>query len=111
YAFAQSYLKEQEADDDEIPLIRPEAGGVEGAAPVLREFSRKDDESAFIVKCLQRWQQQGRAWRDIAIVYRSYSTGVRLAKALETAGIPYLLTHDKAAKESYDPAMDRVSLL
>lgn len=111
YAFAQSYLTEQDADEDQIPLIRPEAGGVDGPAPVLREFDDKEAEAAFIVKCLQHWHQQGRSWRDIAIVYRSYGTGVRLAKVLGQVGIPYLLTHDKAAKEKYDPAMDRVSLL
>ena len=34
-----------------------------------------------------------------------------MARALDQAGIPYLLTHDKAAKAQYDPLKQRVSLL
>jgi superfamily I DNA/RNA helicase len=111
YAFAQAYVQEHDADEDQIPLIKPEAGGGDGAPPVLREFNSTDQESRFIVKCLAHWHANGRSWRDIALVYRSYGTGVRLAKALESASIPFLLTHDKASKASYDPSQDRVSLL
>lgn len=44
-------------------------------------------------------------------MYRSAWIGSRIAKALDNAGIPYLLTHDKATKAQYDPLKQRVSLL
>ena len=47
----------------------------------------------------------------MAIVYRSTATGVRLARALDKAGIPYLLAGDQTAKASYDPRQERVTLL
>jgi hypothetical protein len=110
FNFVQSYVQEHDADDDSIPLIKPEAGGKDGALPELREFHSKEDESAFIVKCLQRWHQGGRAWNDVALVYRHLATGKRLARVLDDAGIPYLLTHDRAGKASFDSSLDRVSL-
>lgn len=111
YAFAQSYMQEYEADEDSIPLIRPEAGGKVGQPPVLRRCADPQAENEFIIKCLRKWQTLGRAWRDIAIVFRSGKTGARLARALDSANIPFLLAHDKTTKSDYDPEVNRVSLL
>lgn len=111
YRFAQHAMKSQDTDEDGLPIIQPEAAGIEGLPPVLRSFSDKQQESEFIVRCLQKWHDAGKPWRDIGVVYRSKSTGMRLAKALEGAGIPYLLTHDKASKASYSIEADRINLL
>lgn len=111
YRFAHNSIQAHEADDDGLPIIQPEAAGVDGLPPVLRSFSNKQQESEFIIRCLQKWHVAGKSWRDIGVVYRSQSTGIRLAKALESAGIPYLLTHDKASKASYSIEEDRINLL
>lgn len=112
YDFAAQYLKEHEGDEDEIPLVRPEPGGVEGQPPVLRQFATTNEEDEFILRCLKKWHdEQHRRWRDIAVVFRAKGTGARLARGLEKAGIPYLLAGDQAAKASYDPRQDRVTLL
>ena len=44
YEFAQHYLQEHASDEDHLPLIIPESGGVNGALPIVREFSNPDDE-------------------------------------------------------------------
>ncbi|MEE2730753.1 MAG: 3'-5' exonuclease [Pseudomonadota bacterium] len=111
YEFAQHYLQEHASDEDHLPLIKPESGGVNGALPIVREFSNPDDEARFIARCITKWHQDGCELRDIAVVYRSAWIGARVAHALDHAGIPYLLTHDKAAKAQYDPLKPRVSLL
>lgn len=111
YAFAQHYLQEHDSDEDHLPLIKPESGGVDGALPIVREFSNPTDETQFIARCIAKWNKDGCELREIAVVYRSARIGARVAKALDQAGIPYLLTHDKAAKAQYDPLKQRVSLL
>ncbi|MGC1507354.1 DEAD/DEAH box helicase [Ketobacter sp.] len=111
YEFAQQYLQEQESDEDHLPLIKPESGGVNGSDPIVREFDTAEEEANFIARCIEKWNNAGCELRDIAIVYRTAKIGVRLAKTLEQAKIPYLLTHDKASKAKYDPLKQRVSLL
>ncbi|NPU93296.1 MAG: hypothetical protein HPY82_15405 [Gammaproteobacteria bacterium] len=95
------YMQAHDTDEDGLPIIQPEAAGTQGLPPVLRRFSNKQQENEFIIRCLQKWNAAGKSWRDIGVVYRSKSTGLRLAKALGSAGIPYLLTHDKASKANY----------
>ncbi len=109
--FAQHYLQEHASDEDHLPLIKPESGGVNGALPIVREFDSPADEAQFIARCIAKWNSDGCELRDIAVVYRSAWIGARVAKALDQAGIPYLLTHDKAAKAQYDPLKQQVSLL
>lgn len=111
YEFAQHYLQENASDEDHLPLIKPESGGANGPLPIVREFSNPTDEARFISRCIAKWNKDGCELRDIAVVYRSAWIGARVAKALDQAGIPYLLTHDKAAKAQYDPLKQRVSLL
>ncbi|MDY6920032.1 MAG: 3'-5' exonuclease [Pseudomonadota bacterium] len=111
YDFAQQYLQEQDTDDDHLPLIKPESGGINGANPIVREFKTAEDEAGFIARCIQKWHKAGANLQDIAIVYRTTKVGTRIAKALGQAGIPYLLTHDRASKAQYDPLAERVSLL
>ena len=71
YEFAQHYLQEHASDEDHLPLIKPESGGVNGALPIVREFSNPDDEARFIARCISKWHQDGCELRDIAVVYRS----------------------------------------
>lgn len=111
YRFAHSYMRAHDTDEDGLPIIQPEAAGTQGLPPVLRRFSNKQQENEFIIRCLQKWNAAGKSWRDIGVVYRSKSTGLRLAKALGSAGIPYLLTHDKASKAKYSIEEDRINLL
>src|SRR5690606_25228570 len=106
FNFVQAWLQEKDADEDGIPLIKPEAGGNDGSVPELREFHSPQEESAFVVRCLQHWRASGRAWGEIALVYRHLATGARLARALDKADIPYLLTHDRVGKAQFDPDQD-----
>lgn len=111
YRFAYNYMRALDTDEDGLPIVQPEAAGTEGLPPVLRSFSNTLHEAEFIIRCLRKWHSDGKSWRDIGVVYRSKSTGRRLAKALGSAGIPYLLTHDKAAKANYSIEEDRINLL
>ena len=111
YNFAHCYLQQQPNQEEQIPLIKPESGGLDGPLPIVREFDSADDEAEFIVRCIEKWNKQGCELRNVAVVFRSQYVGARLAQALEEASIPYLLSHDKASKSKYDPQVDRISLL
>ena len=75
YEFAQHYLQEHNSDEDHLPLIKPESGGVNGDLPIVREFDDPANEALFIARCIQKWNKDGCELRDIAVVYRSVWIG------------------------------------
>lgn len=88
YAFASEVISPQEADEDGVPLIRPESADRHGPQPELVERPRFNDEIAFIVRRFQELHGEGRAWADMAVVYRSEFMGEEAQRQLKQAGIP-----------------------
>ena len=111
YRFAAHYLKPQNADDDHIPLIAPEAAGNRGPDPEIRRVGNFTEELDYTVSCLQRWHEDKIAWADMAVLYLSHYQGDKLHRAVENAGIPCLQLKDKKSKSAYNPAEDRVPLI
>lgn len=89
YAFAQHVLSPEAADDDGVPLIRPESAERHGAKPVLLELPRFNDEVREIVGRFRKLAEGGRKWRDMAIVYRADFMGEAACQQLKGAGIPF----------------------
>ena len=108
YEFAKEYLSH---GDDEIPLVKPEASGRNGDAPVLEKCETLDQEVAFALHCLQVWQSKGIAWHDIAILYPGGMAGTGMAKALKQAGIAFFWLATSSNKKQYRPEENRVSLM
>ena len=111
YRFAAHYLKPQNADDDHIPLIAPEAAGNRGPDPEIRRVGNFTEELDYTVSCLQRWHEDKIAWADMAVLYFSHYQGDKLHRAVENAGIPCLQLKDKESKSAYNPAEDQVPLI
>ena len=111
YRFAAHYLKPQNADDDHIPLIAPEAAGNRGPAPEVRRAGNFTQELDYAVRCIQRWHEDKVAWADMAVLYDKHYRGDKLRQALKRIGIPCLQLANKENKSAYDPAQDRVSLM
>jgi len=111
YDFAQDYIRPQDTDDDHIPLIEPQSGGVTGIAPVFRMKESVDEEIAFVVKCIESWITNGRGLRDIAVIYLKHEYGKGLSQILEQKGLDFLWMSSRKSKKEYDPKKNRITLI
>ena len=111
YDFARAYIDPQSADDDHIPLIEPEAAGINGPVPEMRLFAGLFEEIRFVIKCIYTWHQKGVPWSDIALLTTAKYQGIQAAEQFERLNIPFTLLEDKASKGSYNPNRDQVTIL
>lgn len=111
YDFASAFLQPSEADEDHIPLIRPEAAGTAGPRPAFRHHQSLPDEVRYAVQCIRKWHTGGTPLNEIAVLYFQKEHGGKMRDALRDAGIPSLWmgSHDK--KASYDPRKPEVAIL
>jgi DNA helicase-2/ATP-dependent DNA helicase PcrA len=70
---------------------RPALRSIPGPGPDARVVDAFDEarEERELVSQLQRWQRDGLAWNDMAVLYRYNAASARLEAALAHAGIPY----------------------
>ncbi|MBI3096533.1 MAG: NERD domain-containing protein [Rhodocyclales bacterium] len=102
---AQGILKAQDADDDGVPLIRPQSAGRAGPPPQVVRLPTLKDEAGFIVQCLKDAHRNGTPWRDMAVIYRHYNpVGKTVLATLRSFGVP--VTYFKDA--TFAPAEDAV---
>ncbi|GAB4182903.1 MAG: nuclease-related domain-containing DEAD/DEAH box helicase [Terrimicrobiaceae bacterium] len=111
YDFASAFLTPEDADDDHIPLIRPEAAGLSGPAPAYRHWHSLDDEVAFAVDCARKWHAHGTPLSEIAILACSHPHGTLAAEELAKAGIPALWMDHRDRKKAYDPRKNCIAIL
>ncbi|MCG8053665.1 MAG: ATP-binding domain-containing protein, partial [Candidatus Thiodiazotropha endolucinida] len=112
YGFACRYLSPSEKDDDYVPLIAPEGAGRHGPKPVLKTFDSFDQEAAYIAHLLGRLhKEQGIAWSDMSVVYRSNWMGEKLKTALERAEVPVHYLGTAKAKKQLRLAADSIKLM
>lgn len=111
YDFAANFLEPKSADDDHIPLIRPEAAGCSGPHPAFRRQPSLEAELTYATHCVQKWHQEGLPLQEIAIIYFYSDHGRQMAQKLKKAGIPHLLTSGKKSKEAYDPRSPQLTII
>ena len=56
--FSSRVLDAKAADDDHIPVVLPETGGISGPGPAFRQFEHIGDEIAYATKCLKAWHER-----------------------------------------------------
>lgn len=108
-SMARDILDPKATDDDGVPLIRPISCGREGPPPQLIKLPSLKDEATEIVRRMTQAHQQGVAWQDMAIVYRSWGVGELCVGALARAKVPY--QWQQRDKKSYSPTADAVTVL
>jgi len=111
YRFAKQYINPQDADDDHIPIVEPEASGNTGPKPFIKNLSSLDEEINYAIFCLDKWHKSGIDWKDMAVLYCSKYQGSQFNKALKNTSIPYQWLSDKKSKQSYNSQHDSVGLL
>ncbi|VVE30157.1 Putative ATP-dependent DNA helicase YjcD [Pandoraea eparura] len=106
---AKDILDAKATDDDGVPLIRPISCGREGPQPMLIKLPSIADEAEAISRQMHRAHQDGTAWQDMAIVYRTWSVGQACVDALAKARIPY--QWQQRDRKQFSPGADAVSVL
>jgi len=111
YAFAVNYFDAHTTDDDHIPLVEPEAAGLNGPVPVILNFDGLFDELEYVIKCIEKWGRDGVSWRDIAVLCPTKRIGDKVAARVGVANIPCLWLKDKQDKMAYEQAGESITIL
>lgn len=111
FNFAKDFLQEKDADEDSVPLVKPEVGGKSGQPPVFRQLPSRSEEYNFICRCLKKWHSDGVAWNDMAVIYCHNYFGEALAREMLQHGIPNLCMRDTKTRRSYNPSDNQVLLI
>ncbi len=111
YDFASAFITPEDADDDHVPLIRPEAAGLTGPSPAFRLQASLNDEVSFAVECVRKWHAAGTPLSEIALICCDHRHGALAASALDRAGIRNLWTDNRQRKKAYDPRQNCVAIL
>ncbi|MDE0035594.1 MAG: NERD domain-containing protein [Deltaproteobacteria bacterium] len=111
YEFAKELLQENNADDDHVPLVKPQAAGVTGLMPKLRQFGSSKKEARFAADCVAKWRDDGVPLREMAIIYDRHWMGKAVAKKFRQRGIPFQLLSEKKNREGFNPGGDQVVLV
>ncbi|MEO8615132.1 MAG: 3'-5' exonuclease, partial [Luteolibacter sp.] len=109
--FASKFLDAKAADDDHIPMVHPESGGMSGPGPAFRQFASIGGEIAYATRCLKTWHERGDFLGDIAVICMNTDHGKRIAHQLQSLGIPHLHMANRTAKRAYDPRKPRINIL
>lgn len=109
YRFAKQYFTQ--SDDPDVPLIEPEAAGKSGNQPAVRKFNSLDEEINYCLRCIEAWNNKGKEWNKIAILYPGGSVGEKMASALQESGIPFLHLKNSAKKKMYSDTAELINII
>ena len=87
YEFARDILKPEEAEEDGIPLVAPQSAGRHGSVPQVVRRPSLESEASFIADWLKQRHEAGRAWNEMAVLYRAKFVVEKVVAALNAAGI------------------------
>lgn len=111
--FAYKVVKDYFHGDNQtdIPLIQPEAAGISGSLPTVKNVEDLHAEIQYTVNCLLKWHEQGVPWKEIAILYPGGIAGKMMAQALSKHNIPHAWLASAKYKKSYIADADQVAVL
>ena len=111
-AFANAYWQNQDVqDEDQIPVIAPEAAGVSGPEPVVYQCVDFASEAEKAVKCIQAWQKKGLALNKVAILAYTKDQAKQVSEALVAQGIDTQLLLASRSKKAYQPHNNSVAIM
>ena len=110
FKVAEDVIRPQDAEEDGIPLVKPEMAGRHGAAPKLIRARSLADEAKQIAAQLKSFNSEGRSWKDMAVLYCAHFIGDEIATALQQANIPFERL-EKGSSRKYNAGADSVKLM
>lgn len=110
FKFAEDVIRPEDAEEDGIPLVKPEMAGRHGAAPKLIRARSLGDEAKQIAAQLKSFNADGQPWKDMAVLYCANFIGDEVAAALQQAKIPFERL-EKGSSRKYKAGEDSVKLM
>jgi superfamily I DNA/RNA helicase len=110
YHFAKDILTPADAEDDGVPLIKPEMAGRHGAAPQIIKLDSLKAEAQYIAEQLHDLHTQGTPWNQMAVLYKARFIAEELTRVFATAKIPFEWLKSGEHKR-FDPHHDSVKLI
>ncbi len=110
FKVAEDVIRPQDAEDDGIPLVKPEMAGRHGASPKMIRARSLSDEAKQIAAQLKAFNSEGRSWRDMAVLYCAHFIGDEIVAALQQANIPFERL-EKGSSRKYNAGADSVKLM
>lgn len=111
YEFARAELPPEAADEDGVPLVEPTSAGRRGPAPELVKLTSLRGEANFVAQRLRDLHANGRAWNEMAVVYRLKFIGKEVAKTLRESGVPIEWLQETKQSRRFRPDADSVKVL
>lgn len=111
YDFAKDFMTPADAEEDGVPLIRPDSAGRRGPIPVLNQLANLAKEGEYIAREFATVNKEGWPWREMAVVYRTRFIGEDITKRLQAAGIPVQWLDGASGKRTFDPNEDSVKVM
>ncbi len=108
-AFADDLLAPADAEEDQAPTVLPMSAGRHGPKPLLVNLPSLKEEAEFLAQRLGEANKLGMPWNDMALLYRRYGIGQKLAEVLTRKGIPFQWQQGK--RHAYSPLHDSVKLI
>jgi len=109
--FAHEVLTPEAAEEDGVPLVEPSSAGRHGPPPELVRLPSLKAEGRFIAERLKALHAGGRAWSEMAVVYRSQFVGEEATVALRAAGIPVEWLQERKTRRPFDAGHESVKVL
>jgi len=109
--FAREVLTPAAAEEDGVPLVEPSSAGRHGPPPELVRLPSLKAEAHFIAERLKALHAGGRAWNEMAVVYRSQFIGEEVTQALRLAQIPVEWLQESKKGRRFDAGHDSVKVL
>lgn len=110
YAFAKDILTPAEAEEDGVPLVKPEMAGRHGPTPHVERLDSLAAESAYIAEQLMALHEQRIPWSHMAVLYKEQSIAPALTRELESLTIPYEWLNSRKTKR-FDSTHDSVKVM
>ena len=111
YEFAKDFMTPAEAEEDAVPLIRPESAGRRGPLPVLNQLPTLQREADFIAQELTAINKEGWPWREMAVLYRAGFIGEEVTRRLRAAGVPVQWLGEGSGKRGFNLSEDTVKVM
>ena len=111
YEFAREELTPEGADDDGVPIVEPTTAGRHGPPPELVKLPSLKSEASFLAQRLRELHERGRAWNEMAVVYRSSFVGEEVTKTLRESSVPIEWLQETKQNRRFRPDENSVKVL
>jgi superfamily I DNA/RNA helicase len=110
YSFAREILAPIDAEEDGVPLVKPEMAGRHGERPKIVRLSSLKAEAKYIAERLSWLHEQRRPWNQMAILYKAGFIADEITHALDLMSIPYDWLNNRNSKR-FDALRDSVKIM